>query len=610
MMTSPDHERILVLDFGGQYSHLIANRVRRLKVYCEIVLPSTPPTNLAGVKGLILSGGPSSVNDPEQPPYDTSWLSVDLPILGLCYGHQLLARHLGGEVSAAGQHQEYGIADLHVTHPDGVLRGLGPREQVWMSHGDSVTRVPGGFTALASTQSCPVAAMGDVARNIYGLQFHPEVTHTPNGMRMLDNFLDLCGCERTWTMSQFIADSEAAIRTQVGDRNVFLLVSGGVDSSVAFVLLTSALGEDRVVGLHVDNGFMRKDESRLVEQAMARAGFQNLHCVDASAEFLRAVEGVADPQRKRQIIGDTFIRVQQEEAERLGLKSEEWILGQGTLYPDIIESGGTRHAAVIKTHHNRVDMIWRMIEENRVIEPLDQLYKDEVRQVGRELGIVEELVRRHPFPGPGLAVRCLCSDGSVEPIQESTRARAREIAARFGLDADILPVLSVGVQGDMRTYAHPAVVIGDADWETLERVSTALTNGIREVNRVVWLVRPGTPEGAELVRGMKQRRRYLTRDRLDLLREADHISMSVLDEDGLMDDLFQFPTILLPIGIEDTGECIVLRPLESTDVMTARFAPLPAATLDRIAERIGALEPVEAIFYDITHKPPATMEWE
>jgi len=608
MTNSTPHERVLVLDFGGQYAHLIANRVRRLRVYSEIVLPSQPPGRLDGVCGLILSGGPSSVYSPDQPPYDPAWFRLGLPVLGLCYGHQLIAQEFGGEVKGAG-HQEYGIAHLHVRKPEGVLRGLVSEERVWMSHGDSVVRLPDGFEVLGETDDCPVAAMGDARRRIYGLQFHPEVTHTPHGMAILDNFLSLCCCARTWTMDRFIGETDERIHRQVGERNVFLLVSGGVDSAVAFVLLARALGEQRVVGLHVDNGFMRLDESALVKRSLDAAGFRNLHVVDASERFLTAVAGVADPQRKRQIIGDTFIAVQQEAAERLGLDPDHWILGQGTLYPDIIESGGSRHAAVIKTHHNRVDIIWKLLSEDRVIEPLDQLYKDEVRQVGRQLGLPEELVRRHPFPGPGLAVRCLCSDGEEQAIDDNVRRRVEEIAREFDLAADILPVRSVGVQGDSRTYAHPAVVIGDASWETLEAASTAITNGVRAVNRVVWAP-AGAPDASELVRSLRSRRCYLDRARLDLLRRADHISMSALAEDGIMDTIFQFPTILLPLGATPEGESVVLRPLESTDVMTARFAPLPAATRAKIIARIRELPGVEAVFYDVTHKPPATMEWE
>jgi len=606
-MTSLSPERIVILDFGGQYAHLIANRVRRLRVYSEIVLPSHAPEDLDGVRGLILSGGPSSVYSPDQPPYDAGWFGLGLPMLGLCYGHQLLARHFGGEV-ARGDRQEYGTARLEVMKPVGLLEGLGPVERVWMSHGDSVKRLPDGFEVLGRTEDCPVAAMGDLVRKVYGVQFHPEVTHTPHGLAMLDNFLTICGCERTWTMDQFIQAAEARIRRQVGDRNVFLLVSGGVDSAVSFVLLSRALGEKRVIGLHVDNGFMRLDESKLVKDALERAGFHNLRVVDASEEFLAAVRGVTDPQEKRQIVGDMFIKVQQDEAARIGLDPEHWMLGQGTLYPDIIESGGTRHAAVIKTHHNRVDLIRQMLEEGKVIEPLDQLYKDEVRQVGKQLGLDESLVGRHPFPGPGLSVRCLCSDGTEDPIDGAARQQVRQIASQFRLEGDILPVRSVGVQGDSRTYSHPAVISsnaeGEIDWETLEHASTMLTNTIPSVNRVVWLCWP------EKLPTLRLCPRYLDQARLDLLRRIDHISMSTIAEDGLMETIFQFPTILLPLGQTPEGESVVLRPLESTDVMSASFASLPLRTIRRIVAQMRSLPHVEAVFYDITHKPPATMEWE
>ena len=604
-MTTGQNDRILVLDFGGQYAHLIANRIRRLNVYSEIFSPAEPPSSVdkTGLKGLILSGGPSSVHSPEQPPYDPAWFDLGIPILGLCYGHQLLAKHFGGVV-ARGDHQEYGIASLSVESAKGVLDGLGPVETVWMSHGDSVAVPPEGFDPLGGTSDCPVAAMGNAAKRIFGLQFHPEVTHTPKGMQILDNFIRLTGCARTWTMERFIPETEERIRRQAGERNVFLLVSGGVDSSVCFALITRALGEDRVIGLHVDNGFMRLDESALVKEAMLGAGFHNLECVDASELFLSRVAGLSDPQEKRQVIGDTFIDVQQAEVARMGLDPDGWILGQGTLYPDIIESGGTQHADVIKTHHNRVDVIRQLLEQGKVIEPLDQLYKDEVRQVGRQLGLAEELVTRHPFPGPGLSVRCLCSDGTEEAVPEDVRRRVDEVAKKHGLRGDVLPVRSVGVQGDCRTYAHPAVLIGEGNWDALEAASTAITNSIPQVNRAVWLRRP-----KELPR-LHLCERYLVRERLDLLRRADDISMTVLGEDGLMDQVFQFPTILAPLAGEAGGETVVLRPLESTDVMTARFARLPDATLARIADGIAALPGVDAVLYDVTNKPPATMEWE
>ncbi|HQK23080.1 MAG TPA: glutamine-hydrolyzing GMP synthase [Candidatus Latescibacteria bacterium] len=606
-MNVPVQERIVVLDFGGQYAHLIANRVRRLRVFSEIMLPSEPPANLEGVRGLILSGGPSSVHSPDQPPFDARWLHTGLPVLGLCYGHQLLAKELGGEVRR-GDRQEYGIAELRITDHGAIFEGLDPVERVWMSHGDSVTRVPDGFAVLGGTADCPIAAMGDVQRRMFGFQFHPEVTHSPHGQKMLDNFLSLCGCARTWTMEQFITQAEERIRRQAGDRNVFMLVSGGVDSSVAFVLLSRALGEHRVIGLHIDNGFMRLNESVLVKESLECAGFHNLHVVDASEKFLGAVKGVTDPQQKRQIVGDTFISVQQEELERIGLDPDHWMLGQGTLYPDIIESGGTRHASVIKTHHNRVAIIRQMLEEGKIIEPLDQLYKDEVRQVGRQLGLPDALVERHPFPGPGLSVRCLCSDGVEEPIEASAKEKVRALAGSLGFESEILPVRSVGVQGDERTYRHPVALWrpdgGAVNWEELERLSTRITNTVPEVNRVMLLVYPRS------LPRLKLRARFLDRPRLDLLRLADHAAMSVLVEDGLAGDFFQFPTILIPLGEREEGESVVLRPLESTDVMTASFAILPERSLRRLVSRLAALPVVDAVFYDITHKPPATMEWE
>ena len=604
-MTTSVRDRIVILDFGGQYTHLIANRVRRLNVFTEIILPSQSPSNvdLAGVTGLILSGGPSSVYADDQPPCDSAWFDLDLPMLGLCYGHQLLARHLGGHV-ARGQTQEYGIAALSISDHLGVLEGLDDSETVWMSHGDAVQDLPPGFTALAGTRDCPIAAMGNPERQIYGLQFHPEVTHTVHGMKVLENFVRITGSRHSWTMEQFIPETEDRIRQHVGDRNVFLLISGGVDSSVCFALLTRALGEERVIGLHVDNGFMRLNESSLVETVMNAAGFDNLHVVNASERFLANVAGVSDPQEKRQIIGDTFIDVQQDEVARMGLDPDHWILGQGTLYPDIIESGGTQHAAVIKTHHNRVDIIRELLEDGKVIEPLDQLYKDEVRQVGRQLGLQEELVARHPFPGPGLSVRCLCSDGSQVTVSEADRDAVRAIAREYGLEGDILPIRSVGVQGDGRTYAHPAALVGETDWDTLEAVSTALTNSVSAVNRAVWLCSPGRlPE-------MRIHEGYLSRDRLDALRLADDVSMTALDDGDVMDAVFQFPTILAPLGTTSRGESIVLRPLESTDVMTARFARLPDDVLRQIVDGIRKIECVDAIFYDVTNKPPATMEWE
>jgi GMP synthase (glutamine-hydrolysing) len=369
---------IAVLDFGGQYSHLIANRIRRLNVYSEIFAPHVDLSEIEGACGVIFSGGPSSVYDPNQPAFNPALIESGLPTLGLCYGHQLICKHLGGEV-VAGDVREFGSATLEIVPHTELFTGLSDKEEVWMSHGDVVAQLPKGFRSLGKTDDCPTAAVGDDQRHIYGVQFHPEVAHTPNGMVMLDNFLNLCQAPRTWTMANYAEGAMDAIRQQVGDRNVFLLVSGGVDSSVAFVLFNQALGAERVLGLHIDNGFMRKAETATVEAFLNREGFHNLQVEDASDDFLLSVEGMVEPEMKRAAIGKTFLDVKDKVLARLNLDPDHWLLGQGTLYPDTIESGGTEHAALIKTHHNRIDLIEELIAQGKVIEPLAQLYKDEVR---------------------------------------------------------------------------------------------------------------------------------------------------------------------------------------------------------------------------------------
>ena len=540
----------------------------------------------------------------QAPAYNPEILAMGKPMLGLCYGHQLLCHRLGGQVEM-GETYEFGAAYLHVHKAEGVLAGLDARERVWMSHRDHVAALPPGFAVLGATEDCPVAAMGDAERKIYGLQFHPEVTHTVRGMDILDNFAALCGAERSWTMERYTEQVIERIQQQAKGRNVFLFVSGGVDSSVAFLLLNRALGAERVLGLHIDNGFMREGETALVERLMKGAGLHNLEVVDASAEFLAATEGIADPEEKRLRIGEEFIRVRDRALAALALDPDEWLLGQGTLYTDTIESGGTENAAVIKTHHNRVGVIDQLLAEGKVVEPLDQLYKDEARTLGETLSLPHHLVWRHPFPGPGLAVRVLCSEGpSAENLAFETVAEAQKVAATFGLALDVLPLRSVGVQGDARTYAHPAVVSGQSEWKTLEALSTELTNNFPSINRVIYLLGPIPRPQQSLKAG------YLTRDRLDLLRRADAISMEALERHGLMEEVTQMPTVLLPLSSDGVQESVVLRPIATSDFMTARFCTLPQAFLDDVRERLLALAGIEAVFYDITHKPPGTVEWE
>ncbi len=593
-----------MLDFGGQYAHLIANRIRRLHVFAEIRSPNSAVADLADAEGLILSGGPSSVYDADAPAYNPEILEMDKPMLGLCYGHQLLCHRLGGQVEPGDTH-EFGAAYLQVKEATGVLSGLDEREMVWMSHRDQVAALPPGFEILAATEDCPIAAMGHAERKIYGLQFHPEVTHSVRGMQMLDNFVALTGAARDWTMEQYIEHTMDRVREQTKGRKVFLLVSGGVDSSVAFLLLNRALGEDRVLGLHIDNGFMRKGETVLVEKLMKDSGFANLKVVDATDEFLKITEGLSEPEAKRLAIGEEFLRVRDRALIDLRLDPEEWLLGQGTLYTDTIESGGTENAALIKTHHNRVGVIEELLAEGKVVEPLDQLYKDEARELGEKLGLPHHLVWRHPFPGPGLAVRALCSDGKADMDgMASVEAEAVKLAAKYGLTLAVLPLQSVGVQGDSRTYAHPAVVSGKSNWKTLEALSTELTNNFTSINRVIYLL------GSDDRPAQKLKAGYLTRDRLDLLREVDAINMEALERHGLMQEVTQMPTVLVPLSSDGVQESVVLRPISTDDFMTARFSQLSQEFLDDVRERMLAVEGIEAVFYDVTHKPPGTVEWE
>lgn len=593
-------EKIAVIDFGGQYAHLIANRVRRLGVFTEIHNPSVAADDLSEYQGLILSGGPSSVYSPDRPVFNVRILDLGVPILGICYGHQLISRHLGGEVRP-GDVKEYGIAGLRVESPDHpLLAGLPMTSPMWMSHGDTVSGAAPGFVPIASTADCPLAAVADDARKIYGIQFHPEVTHSRFGNRLLRNFIAICGCTGSWSTASYLKDMEQRLTSIVGDRSVFLLVSGGVDSTVAFVMLNRLLGKERVMGLHIDNGLMRLNESRAVEAYLHAESMDNLKVVDASELFLRKLNGISSPEEKRGIIGDTFLDVKDAEITRLALNPGRWVLAQGTIYPDTIESGGTRHADVIKTHHNRVAAIVEMLEQGTIIEPLADLYKDEVRALGEELGIPHQLVWRHPFPGPGLGVRLLCSDGTVELPADIPGLDF--FLAQHGLQGAVLPIRSVGVQGDARTYAHPFVLRGEHSWEEMEEASTALTNRFGGLNRIVYQAAPAEAVDYVLVR------QFCERDSLDLLRELDDVCTTFLREEGIYEEIWQMPVVLPPLRVAGKP-VVVLRPVCSDEAMTANFYPMDRGRLCELCSRLMTAGS-GAVLYDITHKPPGTIEWE
>jgi GMP synthase (glutamine-hydrolysing) len=604
------HDAIAVIDFGGQYAHLIATKVRRLGVLAEIRQPEDPVDAFARYRGIIISGSPSLASHGEDSEYTREIYDLDVPIVGFCFGHQEIAKHYGGDVVHGGR--QWGRAELHLAGEHPLFAGLGPVEQVWMSHYDSVTAVGPGFRELGwsvTTDGGPdhrFAAIGSDSLRRYGFQFHPEVDDTLHGTEMIANFVfEICGCRPTWSMEAFVEEETEKLRAAVGDRSVFLLASGGVDSTVAATLLARALGPERVDLLHVDNGLMRKDESAQVLEFFRGLGFgSHLHFVDASDRFLAALDGRIEPEEKRRAIGDTFIAVFEDEARRLGVEGH--LLGQGTIYPDTIETGGTKRADTIKTHHNRVPVIEEMMAQGRVVEPLAELYKVEVRELGERLGVPHELLWRHPFPGPGLGVRLLCGDGSgaVEGLEEIAPLVAAE-GRRFGLEAEVLPIRSVGVKADLRSYEHPVLLTGDAPWETLLRAASVLTAEVPGINRCVWNLAAEPPATVvPLAAGV-------TRSRLDVLREADHIVMEGLRRHGLYDEIWQCPTVLVPLDLAgDGGELVVVRPIRSKRAMTATPVELPPALLEEIRLAVGDLPGVSGIALDVTSKPPGTIEWE
>ena len=578
---NPDAQ-IIVLDAGGQYCHLIARKVRDLGVYAEVRASETPACELASARGIVISGGPSSVYDPGSPTVDPAIFACGVPVFGICYGQQLMAHLLGGEVRK-GERGEYGMATLEMDPvSDALFEGLGGRQQVWMSHRDAVAGLPEGFSTAGRTATCAIAAMAAPGRNLYAVQFHPEVVHTERGREYLANFVfRVCGCREDWDPRGRAPMLEREIRDAVGGRSVFFFVSGGVDSSVAFALCTRALGESRVRGVYVDTGLMREGESEFVGRLAGVA-------VEAAAEqFLSALKGVTEPERKRHIIGEEFVRVQERIMAERGLAEGSWTLGQGTIYPDTIESGGTANAAVIKTHHNRVAGIRKLMEAGRIVEPLKSFYKDEVREVGRELGLPSELLERHPFPGPGLAIRCLCSE-----VDAPLRATA---------DGYIVPVNSVGVQGDSRSYA-PVLAIDALDHER----ATALINRLAGINRVIGSVRTRVP-----ISRMQVRAGFLTPQRIARLRRADAAIRRLSQRAGFDQRIWQFPVILIPLGASaEFPDSVVLRPVDSVDGMTARSVSIDPALLQEMCAELFQQEGIAGVFLDLTHKPPGTIEWE
>ncbi len=527
---------IFVLDFGSQYSHLITRRIRELGVNAELVPPNIKLEKLKSAEGIILSGGPQNLSDSDALRVDKQIFALGIPILGICYGMQLTAFELGGRVRA-GKKREYGSTEVQITGSSSLFRNLAPRQITWMSHGDQVVKLPAGYTKIAGSQNCPVSAMANESKKIYGLQFHPEVVHTRNGKKILENFLKICRAKKSWSMKDFATREIQKIKNLVGNDRAICALSGGVDSAIAATLVHKAIGK-KLTCIFVDTGLMREGEVKQIRKAFAPPphlphkgggkkqkippldgegkGGVKLKIINAQKEFLAKLKGVTDPEKKRKTIGETFIRIFEREAKKLG--KVKWLV-QGTLYTDVVSSGvssGGKHTAVIKSHHNVGGLPKKF--GFKLVEPLRDLYKYEVRKVGDELGLPKKITYRMPFPGPGLAVRII---GEVTPDKLAILRQADEIVTeemektkfvknpQFFFFVALPDIRSVGVQGDERTYGHPIILRAvqtaeflTADWvhlpySLLEKISNRITNEVRGINRVVYDITSKPPATVE-----------------------------------------------------------------------------------------------------------------
>ncbi len=600
--------KVYVLDFGGQYTQLISRRIRGLNVYSEVSPSEIPAYRMRDANGIVLSGGPSSVNDEGAPHCDPEIFNLGIPVLGICYGMQLMAKRFGGKVGTA-ETREYGNTDIRLKRRSGLFLGASDEESVWMSHGDSVlTTGCGGFEALATTKSGLIASMANEAKRLYGVQFHPEVTHTKKGNRMLGNFLfGICGCYPDWTMENYIAKAGRDVRDHVGDGRVLVLASGGVDSSVAATLIAQELGPDRVYALHVDNGLMRLDESEQVGKALRSAGVKNLRVANRSHDFLRALDGVTEPQKKRGIIGDMFVEVMESELGGMGLDWENLYLAQGTLYTDRIESGEGvgKKADQIKLHHNLAPKIMELKSKGLVVEPNSGIYKDEVRAVGELLGLPDELVWRHPFPGPGLGIRVISNHYRPDDF-DMVDSKVSEIAGDHGLEGYTVPIATVGVQGDSRTYRNLAVIKGRRNPKVLRNVAGEVVENT-PINRVVYMLADMESSSRADV--------GLNPGTLSLLRGADDAANRLLDRYGIYREISQMPVVIYDHHDRSgrKGPAIGLRPVKTDDFMTASPAvpgeDMPWEYFNDVCRQVGDLG-IGKVVFDITDKPPGTIEWE
>lgn len=612
---------VAIIDCGGQYTKVIDRRVRELSVYSEILPLDVDPVQLQEFDAVILSGGPSSVYAEGAPAYDPGLLDSGKPLLGICYGMQLLTQHFGGEVAASGE-AEYGVEEIAITAESPLFHGLDDRQRVLMSHGDSVQELPDGFSVIARSERA-IAAIAAPERGIYGVQFHPEVDLSENGVAMLRNFLvRIALLQQNYQLSDRIENAVADIRAQVKDNKVFVLVSGGVDSAVTAALLLKALPAGQVYALHVDTGFMRLNESEGVVRELRGLGLSNLRHVNAadrffdsqvagsSGDMIGPLTHIFDPEQKRELVGNMFMEVLRDELSAMDLDLDSAIFAQGTLRPDLIESGNpgvSSSAQSIKTHHNDVSMVRRAREEGRVVETNSDWHKDEVRQVARQLGLSEAIAGRQPFPGPGLVLRVITWDGSDE-VPSELDSRIRASLGETGLaTVRTLPFRTVGVQGDYRSYRFLTLAeTTDLTDPLINRLGQRIAGEFSEVNRVAMML--AARAGLD---SLQPWRSTISREQVALLQQVDHRAREVL-ADMPSSQLF---CLILPFGSAPGRFTVALRSIITNDYMTGRHTrpedDYPAGKL--AAWAAGVLEEfpqVDAVVYDVTGKPPGTVEWQ
>lgn len=643
-------QKIAVINFGSHFAHKITRTLRLLGFHAEIASPSAQLEDLKGAAGIILSDGPESLQDPKAPSFNKEILSLEVPVLGIGYGHLLLAHLCGGKVGRA-LIGEFGFAQTNqnLATYSPLMLNLDESIRVSVSHRDEVLQLPPGFEMVASTKVCSYAAIQDLNQGRFGFQGNIESKETDCGPTILRNFARFCGMEKNWDQDIVLELMLAKIRFTAKDKKVLTFLSGGVDSTVAFTLLNKALGQNRVLGIHIDNGFLRKNESRLIAKRYWDFGFKNFVVANAAHSFLKLMGKEVNPKRKRLLERAYFIHVQNKMMEKLNLNPDEWLVALNTLYSDSLLPDSIRNLYSIKTDSKPLEGIQAHIQKGLFIEPLKELYKDEVRIIGRRMGLRDEMVDRHPFPEPGLAINVLCSTGTLSPkdrsILSSIQMSILNLINKEGLQATsatVLPVRAAGMQTDFRSYRFPVALTFNSDgqrdwltvlqslenqqeelvdfeltedkrmlpwyriprWRVLERVSSFITDSLEEVSRVVVQLfqRPDT--------SLRLQEGYCDQRRLDQTRAADIIVLEELKQFGWYEEIFQHLTINLPYASCPEHCSIVLRPVVSDDVETAEFAHMNHQVLDAIMKRLVLLPYVDAIYYDITNKPPAAFSWE